>query len=148
LEYRLWAGLLNLADDRGRVRGDVTWIKAHVLPYDKGTRDTYVSRALIHIASTDLIRLYEVGGEKYIYFPTWPKWQKPKYPKESKLPAPTIPESMGEAWGKPSLGVGVGVGVERNRRGVGTTAPPEDLQIVLKRVQEKYGQPPHEPNGQ
>lgn len=138
LEYRLWAGLLNLADDEGRVRGDVAWIKAHVLPYDKGTRSTYITRALIHIASTDLIRLYEANGEKFIYFPTWHKWQHPKYPKSSKMPSPVISGSPSETFPQSSPIRGVGVGVERNRRGVGVE-PSNDFQSVLDKLKAKLG---------
>ncbi len=145
LEYRLWVGLLQLADDEGRVRGATPWIRSMVLPYDRSTSNQRLDKALIAIAATGLIKLYEADGEKYVYFPSWKKWQHPRYPTKSKLPDPL-------RYGSPTVDLpqacgarGVGVGVERNRRGstaLGTDHATDVFFSELERLRQEKGMKP------
>lgn len=140
MEYRIWVGLVQLADDEGRCRADVAYLRAAVLPHHTRTTLKNVSRCLHAIAESGLITLYEIDGAKYLFFPSWRRWQKPRFPTKSKLPDPvrygnptvSLPESYGTG--------GVVVGEERNRcrGGVGVGETQADFLAHLERIKAKH----------
>jgi len=117
LGYRIWVGLVQLADDEGRARGTTPWIRSMILPYSTHTTNQHIERNLLAIAAAGLIKIYESEGERFIYFPAWHKWQHPRFPTKSKLPDPL-------SYGSPTVDLrkaygARGVGEVRNKRGVG-----------------------------
>ena len=87
-EERLFYRLLVNADDFGRFDGRAAVVLAACFPLqlDRITVND-VEVWLQKLASVDLIRFYEVGGRRYLYFPTWDKHQR-KRAQHSKYPAP------------------------------------------------------------
>lgn len=97
LEQVIYIGCFSNADDEGRLLGDPIYLKTTVLPYQpisvqrvKNARDRIVQ-------SMPKLELYEHNSVEYLSFRNWNEWQKPKYPRPSKLPAP--PSSFTEPSG-------------------------------------------------
>lgn len=100
-EFRLWAGLLTLADDYGCGDGRAAIIRNFVFPLREGVSTARVEKALQHLAETDCIRFYEAGGQRYFWFPNWLEHQrlrshKPKYPQPPEL-RPVVAQKQREA---------------------------------------------------
>ena len=84
----LYIGCFSLADDDGRLVGDPVYLKTQVFRY----RPTTVAqvgkmRDRVNAACSNFI-VYEHAHLEYIAFRNWSEYQKPKYPKPSRLPAP------------------------------------------------------------
>jgi hypothetical protein len=84
----LYIGCFSLADDDGRIIGDPTFLKAEVFRY-RNLTPAQVKKLRDEIASVcNSFTVYTVKGVEYVAFLNWNEWQKPKYPRPSKLPAP------------------------------------------------------------
>lgn len=133
LEQVLFIGLFSNADDDGRLLADPAHLKAQVFRY------TDFTNARVRKIRDDLARkmasvcLYTVDGQELIALLKWTEYQKPKYPKASKFPAPPIPEVFPEASpnlpeGFPSSGSSgdLRVGLDRDGldRALSATLPP------------------------
>lgn len=89
-----FVGLIALADDEGRGRGSLEWLKGRLHPYDvRSQRNLY--KATNELAVARLAIFYTVDSRVFYYLPGWPDNQKISHPCKSKFPAP--PE------GEPSL---------------------------------------------
>lgn len=96
LEARLlFLGLLNLADDEGRLRGHPALIRGALFPYDD-IASGKVDGWLEELAASGRIQRYRVDGESYVWVRNFEKHQKIDRPSPSKLPAPS------EAFDEPS----------------------------------------------
>jgi len=89
IRQRLLAiGLIALADDQGRLKGNPFWVKANVFPYDDiPTSDIDVDLAEIESRNDTIIR-YEVDGRDYIQLTHWWEYQNLQWAKPSSCPAP------------------------------------------------------------
>lgn len=83
-------GCFSIADDDGRLNGDPAYLRGELFTYKDLTlkkvqqiRDAVVSKC-VHL------HLYHANGNDYIALLKWDTYQKPKYPKPSKLPAPFL----------------------------------------------------------
>ena len=84
-EYRLWTGLILIADDFGRGDARPAIIKGRVFPLRERITYKDIDAALRSLAGKGCISLYTVGGKSYFYFPNWSEHQRirktvPKYP--------------------------------------------------------------------
>lgn len=89
-EFRLWLGLITLADDYGCGDGRAVIIRNFVFPLREGLSTARVEKALQRLAEEDCIRFYESGGQRYFWFPTWLDHQrlrshKPRWPQPPEL---------------------------------------------------------------
>jgi hypothetical protein len=85
----LFIGLITLADDAGRVRGDPRYIKSMVFPYDNFT----VSQVIIWLTALQTvgsIRIYEAEGGIFIDLPKFNQYQYIQRKQPSKLPEFTV----------------------------------------------------------
>lgn len=88
LEARLlFLGLLNLADDAGRLRGHPALIRGALFPYDDLTV-AQVDGWLEELADSGRIQRYRVDGEAYVWIRNFAKHQKIDHATPSKMPAP------------------------------------------------------------
>lgn len=87
-EERLFYRLIVKADDYGRFDGRAAVVRSTCFPLrvDDVTTEQ-VEAWLQRLATSDLIRFYEVDGRRYIFFPTWETHQQ-KRAKHSKYPQP------------------------------------------------------------
>lgn len=86
-EFRVMFHLITYVDDYGRGSADPELIKGMVFPRRKSVTEAQIAKALDAIEKLDIIRLYEVDGESYLYFRKWSKHQQIRA-KVSKFPAP------------------------------------------------------------
>lgn len=85
--FRFWAYLITYVDDYGRGSADPELLKGFVFPRRKSVTEATIQKGLTDLANAGLIHLYEVGGESYLYFPTWSQHQRIQQ-KRSKFPEP------------------------------------------------------------
>lgn len=92
LDYRqrdLWHGLIAMADDQGRLRGDARYIKSIVWPYDDLTaQDVQEGLAFLATGLDPFIHIFVVKGKSYIQIINWWKYQKMSWAGPSQIPAP------------------------------------------------------------
>jgi hypothetical protein len=82
----LFIGMFSNADDEGRMKASPLFLKATVFPYDSILPfDIHEDSMKLH--GKGIIQLYTVKGEEYLQIPKWKTYQKPQYPKPSKLPS-------------------------------------------------------------
>lgn len=84
-EFRVWIGLILMADDAGRGDARPAIIKARVFPLRDRVTVKDIDAALHGLTAKGCVSLYEVDGKPYFWFSTWSKHQrvrdaKPRYP--------------------------------------------------------------------
>ena len=89
LAFILYVGCFSNADDDGRLIGDCSHLKSQVFRYrpEVTLDDVLSARDELAAACTSFV-VYEKNGIEYVCFRNWNDYQKPKYPKPSKLPPP------------------------------------------------------------
>lgn len=90
LTYRqrdLWHGLIESADDQGRMPGLATYIRSAVWPYDDISIDE-IDKDIQVLLDGDFIMLYEKDGDKYLQIINWWKYQSGAWAGKSDHPEP------------------------------------------------------------
>jgi hypothetical protein len=83
----LFLGMISLADDEGRLRGNPVYLGRVIFPYDDiPTAD--IVEGLRLLWSYACITFYKVDGECYIFLPKWKTYQRVDHPSDSTLPGP------------------------------------------------------------
>ena len=88
----LWLGIITLADDEGKLRGEPAVIKADIFPFDSVNLKT-VESDLSVLGNEGVLHSYQVEGDLYIWIPKWERYQKPSHPTPSKIPDPPAKRS-------------------------------------------------------
>lgn len=86
-QFRLWTSLLTYVDDYGRGDARTPVIKGACFPLRERVTNKDIDAALAGLAGVDCVRLYEVDGKPYLYFPNWDEHQTVRN-KRSKFPEP------------------------------------------------------------
>lgn len=94
----LFIGMISHADDEGRGRANVNYLKSIVFPYDE-IRAADVEKAISEICHNTSVTVYTVAHSSYYAFTNWEKWQRVDKPQKSIIPPPptdsgTIPEPV------------------------------------------------------
>lgn len=87
----LYMALWNLADEHGRLMGDVSYLKGHVFPYpeDADLTPAVIDEMLDHLADVGKVVRYEADGDDYLFLPTLHRHQRLEANKvPSRIPAP------------------------------------------------------------
>ena len=84
-EFRLWVGLITLADDLGRGDARPAIVRGRLFPFHEKLTNRAVERALESLEKVGCIERYTVKGKPYFYFPNWEEHHRvrnvrPKYP--------------------------------------------------------------------
>lgn len=88
LAFVLYIGCFSNADDDGRLLGDPAYLKSQIFRYRNVSLDQVLE------ARTELTKacrsyvVYTIQEVDYIVFHNWAEYQKPRFPKPSKLPPP------------------------------------------------------------
>ncbi len=83
----LWQGIIEVADDQGRLPGQAAFIRSEVWPYDDiSIKD--VEADLVAIAQAGNIVIYQDGGSKYLQIVNWWMYQTIEWAGKSDFPAP------------------------------------------------------------
>lgn len=84
----LYIGCFSLADDDGRILGDPVFLRTQIFRY-RTMSDARVTSLRDEVAGAcKSFLVYTKDGADYIAFANWNEFQKPKYPRPSKLPPP------------------------------------------------------------
>jgi hypothetical protein len=81
-------GMISIADDQGRLRGNPFWLKSRIFLYDSVGADDIAGDLAAIAASNDTIKIYRVDGCDYIQLMNWWEYQNLQWAKVSKAPAP------------------------------------------------------------
>lgn len=88
-ERLLWIGLFGaVADDQGRFLDNPALVRVKVFLYDANLTDDKVEQALVKLVSAGKIIRYSAGGKRLCQIANWWKYQKPRWAKPSRFPAP------------------------------------------------------------
>lgn len=94
-EEVLFYRLIVSCDDFGRYDGRTAIIKNRLFPLKENLTLKTVENALHGLASAGLVALYTSQGKRFLYLPTWGKYQNQRA-KESKYPEPVEPTQADE----------------------------------------------------
>lgn len=83
----LFAELVALADDQGRLRGHAGLVRSAAFPFDDLT-NAEVDADLDALATAGCILRYQVDGRDYLQIPGWWTYQHPQWAGSSQYPAP------------------------------------------------------------
>ena len=84
----LLLGMISIADDEGRGRANINYLKSTIFPYDD-IRTADLEKALLDISRNISVVLYDVAHSKYYAFTNWKKWQRVDKPRPSIFPNPS-----------------------------------------------------------
>lgn len=90
----LFLGMLNFADDSGRMAYSPKTIKAQVFPSDEFSFAD-IQRMIVELSSNALVLIYAVDGKEFIQITGW-HHQRIDRPKPSSIPAPFVDESSND----------------------------------------------------
>lgn len=90
----MFIGMISNADDEGKGRANIAYLKSTIFPYDEDISTRKVNEALKAISEHCSVEIYEVDGKQYYRFKNWKSWQKVEKPSPSQIPNP--PQSFGE----------------------------------------------------
>jgi hypothetical protein len=82
----LQVGIINMADDQGRVKAFPAYLRSQVFPYDDVSIDD-IRKWLTLIANNGTIAIYQADGKDYIQLLNWWEYQSLQYPAPSEYPA-------------------------------------------------------------
>lgn len=124
LERLLFIGLFSNADDDGRILGDPAILRSTIFPYDDLTNTQVREIRDSLVQKTPSITLYKVAECEYIALRKWGDYQRPKYPKPSKLPAPPGRKPSSQAGsGSPKDGGNMGENSSSDGEELGNHSP-------------------------
>jgi hypothetical protein len=111
-EMVLFIGLFSIADDEGRLLADPAFLRSQLFPFKDYTNKKVGTMRDAVVAAMANVHLYRAEGYEYIALLKWKEYQKPKYPKPSKLPAPSwkIPPIFPQGFRKTSPTIPLRVG--------------------------------------
>jgi len=82
----IWVGLISNADDEGRGKANVAYLKSQLFPYDDDLSLKKIEAALTEIGNSMSIQFYEVECKKYYQLTKWDKFQTINRPTPSQIP--------------------------------------------------------------
>lgn len=92
--FRLFVGLMTLADDEGRQKANPALLAAEIWPYREDMNAAAVTVLLGELEAAGLVQSYTVEGKQYCYLPGWEDHQRIDHPTASKCPAPTAENTV------------------------------------------------------
>jgi hypothetical protein len=144
--FRVFVGLITMADDYGTFRADPRFIEKQI--YWLAVPERSVATALLELEATGMVALYEVRGQRYGRFSNWTRHQRvDNARKEGSLPCQE--GSAATRRDSPRLAAGSGSGSGSGWEGRGSDAPareavPEEPRTSTARLK-SVPPPPAEP---
>lgn len=71
----LFVGIITIADDDGRLKGNPSFLRSQIYPYDDDIKVDNVRKWLDEILEQKLVASYIVDESDYLYLPKWGKFQ-------------------------------------------------------------------------
>ena len=82
----VWIGLFSIADDEGRGKANISFLKSQLFPFDDDLTTKKIENCLKEIEKTMSIQFYEVENKKYYQLLSWEKFQTINRPSPSQIP--------------------------------------------------------------
>jgi hypothetical protein len=77
LAERTFWRVITVLDDHGRYHGELPALMSACFPVGaRGLTTRRFAEAVSELSAGDLLRFYEIGSRKYVYSPTWSKYQQ------------------------------------------------------------------------
>jgi hypothetical protein len=90
-ESRLaFAGMWGTSDDYGVTKGNASWLKSQIFPYDDDLKINKFQEWLIELEQLRRIVPFNHDGEKYYYIPRFMEHQKVDKPSKTRNPTPPL----------------------------------------------------------
>ncbi len=86
LSKLVFIGLFSLADDEGRGRCNLGYLKSKLFPYKENLRSADIEKTLSEISSNMSVIFYLCDEKQYYWLYNWNTWQKIDKPTSSKIP--------------------------------------------------------------
>lgn len=86
-ERLLFIGMFSIADDYGKGRGNLNYLRGIIFPYENLTVKM-VENMILHISAYTSVVFYLVNECSYYKFTNWDKWQSVAHPTVSSIPEP------------------------------------------------------------
>lgn len=90
LSRLIWIGLISNADDEGRGKANISYLKSQLFPYDEDLSLKKIENSIKEIEKFMSIEFYSVNDKKYYQLLSWKRFQNINRPSQSQ-----IPEKMG-----------------------------------------------------
>lgn len=84
----LLLGIINHADDQGRIKAKLAYLRTEIFRYDDDVTNEQVAECLERIEANDTITLYAADGKEYIQLLNWWDYQSLQYAAPSEYPRP------------------------------------------------------------
>jgi hypothetical protein len=84
----LQLGIINHADDQGRMKANPVYLRNQIFPYDEDVTPAQIQQWLTLMADNDTIILYESERRQYVQLKNWWKYQSLQYAQPSPYPRP------------------------------------------------------------
>lgn len=137
LQRLLMIGMFSQADDYGKGRAHVAYLRSVIFPYDDISL-MEIQKALEAIAACIHIKIYKVEGNSYYKFTKWEKWQNVQKPQPSRIPDPEEDlENMIQATEAEETTAGVTAGVTAEATATAEVADEGEIRVILEEVREK-----------
>lgn len=82
----VWIGIISNADDEGRGKANISYLKSQLFPYDDELSLKKIENSLKEIEKNMSIVFYEIENKKYFQLTSWHKFQKIDKPSPSSIP--------------------------------------------------------------
>ena len=83
-----YIGLWNFSDDYGVVKGNVSWLKNHIFPYEDSLSTQKFAQLLTELSSGLWILPFDHNNETYFYIKNFLKHQTINRPSQQRNPEP------------------------------------------------------------
>lgn len=135
----LFLGLLNEADDEGRLLSSAKKIAGDLFPHDDDVEPNDVTVWLGELAAANFVQLYMVDGIGYCCVTGFGEHQRVSHPTPSKFPSPprrTIPEPLANDSGEPTevLAPEMEQGTGNREKDLVPPGPSTELELVTHTV--------------
>ena len=92
-------GIITIANDYGKMRGNAGYIKNNIMPFDK-TPLSDIEKSIKTIYKLGIVLCYEINNERFIKLKNWDKYQTLHHPAKDTIPEPptnigNLPDNMG-----------------------------------------------------
>jgi hypothetical protein len=84
----LFIGLITVANDFGKLRGNPIYLRTHLFPYDDN--NNIVEKELEMLIKSKMIIKYNINGETFIKLTNWDKYQTLIHPAKDNIEEPSL----------------------------------------------------------
>ena len=88
----LFIGLITIANDYGKARGNPIYLKSQIFPYE--TNDIEIIKEIKKLDELGMITSYKINDEQFIEIKNWNKYQTLTYKGKDTIPSPILKKPL------------------------------------------------------